>query len=196
MNCPNWIYEICIARVASEYLSSELDIVAFAKKYSEGLAISYNPIPIEAFSEPTEQIIIFLAEIEAGENAVELLENFTYFRLYFEALNVPRKLKTVFGNIEDPVKQPLEPKENTRKALRAYIFGLRSNTVPTRPAGWLLEKDENIPKLAELVAKPVTPTWPKDCLERFVPDIQYRVAQQAFANYQLFQDVAHSLPAA
>ena len=156
MNCPNWIYEICVARVASEYLSSELDIVAFAKKYSEGLAISYNPIPIEAFSEPTEQIIIFLAEIEAGENAVELLENFTYFRLYFEALNVPRKLKTVFGNIEDPVKQPLEPKENTLKALRAYIFGLRSNTVPTKPAGWLLEKDENIPKLAELVAKPVT----------------------------------------
>ena len=50
MNCPNWIYEICVARVASEYLSSELDIVAFAKKYSEGLAISYNPIPIEAFS--------------------------------------------------------------------------------------------------------------------------------------------------
>ena len=80
MNCPNWIYEICVARVASEYLSSELDIVAFAKKYSEGLAISYNSIPIEAFSEPTEQIIIFLAEIEAGENAVELLENFTYFR--------------------------------------------------------------------------------------------------------------------
>ena len=115
MNCPNWIYEICVARVASEYLSSELDIVAFAKKYSEGLAVSYNPIPIEAFSEPTEQIIIFLGEIEAGENAVELLENFTYFRLYFEALNVPRKLKTVFGNIEDPVKQPLSRKKTHLK---------------------------------------------------------------------------------
>ena len=140
---------------AMERLSSGLRINS-AGDDATGLAISYNPIPIEAFSEPTEQIIIFLAEIEAGENAVELLENFTYFRLYFEALNVPRKLKTVFGNIEDPVKQPLEPKENTLKALRAYIFGLRSNTVPTRPAGWLLEKDENIPKLAELVAKPVT----------------------------------------
>ena len=156
MNCPNWIYEICVARVTSEYISSELDIVAYAKKYSEGLGALYSPIPIEAFTEPSQEIIIFLAEIDAGESAVELLENFTYFRLYFEALNVPRKLKTVFGSIEDPSKQPLEPKENTLKALRAYIFGLRSNTVPTKPPGWLLEKDENIPKLAEIVAKPVT----------------------------------------
>ncbi len=156
MNCPNWIYEICVARVTSEYIASELDIVAFAKKYSEGLGTLYSPIPIEAFTEPSQEIVIFLAEIEAGENAVELLENFTYFRLYFEALNVPRKLKTVFGSIEDPSKQPLEPKENTLKALRAYIFGLRSNTVPTKPPGWQLENDENVPKLAEIVAKPVT----------------------------------------
>lgn len=156
MNCPNWIYEICVARVTSEYISSELDVVAFAKKYSEGLAVLYNPIPIEVFTEPSQEIVVFLAEINAGELSVELLENFTYFRLYFEALNVPRKLKTVFGSIEDPSKQPLEPKENTLKSLRAYIFGLRSNTVPTKPPEWKLENDENVPKLAELVAKPVT----------------------------------------
>lgn len=156
MNCPSWIYQICVARVVSEYLSSELDIKAFAKKYSDGLGNSYNPIPIEAFLNPSEEIIIFLAEIKAGEGAVELLDNFTYFRLHFETLNVPRKLKTVFGNIEDPVKHPLEPVESTLKSLRAYIFGLRSSTVPTKPLGWTLENDENVPNLATLAAKEVT----------------------------------------
>ena len=45
--------------------------------------------------------------------------------------------KNCFGNIEDPVKQPLEPK--THKALRAYIWS-EVKYRPHRPAGWLLKK--------------------------------------------------------
>ena len=101
MYCPNWIYQICVARVAIEYLSFELDINAYVKKYSDGLAVLYEPIPKELFSKPAEEIIKFLGEIEAGETAVELLEKYTYFKLYFEALNVSRKLKILFGTIED-----------------------------------------------------------------------------------------------
>jgi len=156
MNCPNWLYEISVARVAGEYLSSELDITAFSKKYCDGLSNLYNPIPIEAFTEPAQQIIIFLGEIEAGETAVELLETYCYFRLYFEKQNVPRKLKPLFGSIEDGSKQPLEPSEATLKSFRAYIFGLRSGTVPTPPTGWELEKDENIPSFTAIVEKSVS----------------------------------------
>ena len=156
MYCPDWIYQICIARVASEFLSSELSLLPFAKKYSDGLGKIYNPIDTEAFTAPAEQIVIFLGEIDAGDSAVMILNNYTYFRLYFESLNSPRKLKSMFGNIEDPVKQPLEAAETTLKSLRAYVFGLRSNTVPTAPDGWLLEDDENIPKLTEIVKRTVS----------------------------------------
>ena len=93
MFCPNWIYQISVSRVASEYLSSELDITPFSKKYSEGLKQFYEIIPIENFTTPAENIVVFLGEIEAGETAVELLQNYTYFRVYFETLNTPRKLK-------------------------------------------------------------------------------------------------------
>ena len=156
MYCPNWIYQISVARVVSEYLSSEMSIESFAKKYHQGLSSVYEAIPIESFVEPAEQIIIFLGEIEAGDTAVELLENYTYFKLYFEALNVPRKMKPMFGNIEDSVKIPLEHTESSLKSLRAYIFGLRSGTVPTPPDGWKLEADENAPNLSKLASQTVS----------------------------------------
>ena len=156
MYCPNWIYQISVARVVSEYLSSEMGIEAFVKKYNQGLSSRYDPIPVESFSDPAEQIIIFLGEIEAGDSAVELLNNYTYFKLYFETLNVPRKLKSMFGSIEDSVKVPLETSDSALKSFRAYIFGLRSGTVPTPSEGWRLEDDENVPNLSKLASQTVS----------------------------------------
>ena len=156
MYCPNWIYQISVARVVSEYLSSEMGIEAFVKKYNQGLSRRYDPIPVESFNDPAEQIIIFLGEIEAGDSAVELLNNYTYFKLYFETLNVPRKLKSMFGNIEDSVKVPLETSDSALKSFRAYIFGLRSGTVPTPSEGWRLEDDENVPNLSKLASQTVS----------------------------------------
>lgn len=156
MYCPNWIYQISVARVVSEYLSSEMGIEAFVKKYNQGLSSRYDPIPVESFNDPAEQIIIFLGEIEAGDSAVELLNNYTYFKLYFETLNVPRKLKSMFGNIEDSVKVPLETSDSALKSFRAYIFGLRSGTVPTPSEGWRLEDDENVPNLSKLASQTVS----------------------------------------
>lgn len=156
MFCPNWIYQISVSRVTSEYLSSELDITLFGKKYSEGLKQFYETIPIENFTTPAENIVVFLGEIEAGETAVELLQNYTYFRVYFETLNTPRKLKSMFGSIEDGVKTPLEPIETTLKSFRAYVFGLRSGTVPTPPSEWTLESDENVPNLSALASQQVS----------------------------------------
>lgn len=156
MYCPNWIYQISVARVVSEYLSSEMGIEAFVKKYNQGLSSRYDPIPVESFNDPAEQIIIFLGEIEAGDSAVELLNNYTYFKLYFETLNVPRKLKSMFGNIEDSVKVPLETSDSALKSFRAYIFGLRSGTVPTPSEGWRLEDDEHVPNLSKLASQTVS----------------------------------------
>lgn len=156
MYCPNWIYQISVARVVSEYLSSEMGIEAFVKKYNQGLSSRYDPIPVESFNDPAEQIIIFLGEIEAGDSAVELLNNYTYFKLYFETLNVPRKLKPMFGSIEDSVKVPLETSDSALKSFRAYIFGLRSGTVPTPSEGWRLEDDENVPNLSKLASQTVS----------------------------------------
>jgi hypothetical protein len=157
MYTANWIFDIAVMRTAYEFLSSEVGIEAFGKKYSEGLGKLYSqPIAPEMLFEPAQSILEFLSEIEAGEEAVELINNFTYFRLYNEGINKPRKMKSMFGTIEDPVKTQDYKAENTIKAFRAYVFGLRSNTVPIAPEGWRLENDDHIDKLKPLIEASVS----------------------------------------
>jgi hypothetical protein len=153
MYCPTWIYDIAVARTAVEFLSSDMSIEAFAKKYAEALSEDYNELPIEAFQKPAEGMLIFLSEIEAGDVAAELLTDFCYFRLYNESVGRPRKMKPLFGALEDGVKLAECNGEATIKAFRAYVYGTRSNTVPRAPAGWRLEDDEYVPKLSEVATK-------------------------------------------
>lgn len=152
MFCPAWVYDIAVARTVAEYLASDMTVEAFARKYAEGLSESFNEIPAAAIQEPAEAMLMFLAEIEAGDMAVELLTDFVYYRLYNEAVGRPRKMKPLFGSLEDGVKEVQHNSDATGKAFRAYIFAQRSNTVPKAPAGWRLEDEEHVPKLAALAA--------------------------------------------
>ena len=153
MNCPGWIYEICVARTASEFLRSELAITAFSLKYSSSLSAIYEKIDQENFQDPAEEILKFLSEIQAGETAVEYLEHYTHFRLYFESNNIKRKLNPMFGSIEDPVKNIEADKAKVIKSFKAFVFSLRSNYIDNPPEGWTLESDENIPEISKIVAK-------------------------------------------
>ena len=151
MYAPSWVFEIAVVRTASEYLESELGIEAFGKKYSEGLSkIFSKPISEELLTDNAQSILEFLSEIEAGEQAVELLNDFCFFRLYYEGVNRPRKMKSMFGSIEDPVKTQEYNSDSAPKAFRAYVFGLRSDTVPTAEDGWRLEDDEHLVTLKPL----------------------------------------------
>jgi hypothetical protein len=99
---------------------------------------------------------MFLSEIEAGDMAAELLNDFCYFRLTQESVGKPRKMKPLFGALEDPIKTQDYSSESAGKAFRAYVFALRSNTVPKALPGWMLDTDENVPFLAEVAAKKLT----------------------------------------
>ena len=157
MFAPSWVFEIAVMRTASEFLSSEIGIEAFGKKYAEGLAKLYStPIEAEFFTDTAQSVLEFLSEVEAGEQAVDLLNDFCYFRLYNEGVNRPRKMKSMFGSIEDAVKTKEYSPEIALKSFKAYVFGLRSNTVPTAPDGWRLETDEHIESLKPLLEEQVS----------------------------------------
>ena len=157
MFAPSWVFEIAVMRTASEFLASDLGIEAFGKKYAEGLAKLYTtPIEAELLTDNAQSVLEFLSEVEAGEQAVDLLNDFCYFRLYNEGVNRPRKMKSMFGSIEDPVKTQEYNNESAVKAFRAYVFGLRSNTVPMAPDGWRLEGDEHIENLKPLLEESVS----------------------------------------
>ena len=65
-------------------------------------------------------------------------------------------MKSMFGTIEDAVKAQEYKSDDTIKAFRAYVFGLRSNTVPVAPEGWRIESDEHIDKLKPLIEASVS----------------------------------------
>ncbi len=72
MHCPRFIYDIAVARSASEFLGGEMGLEVYSKKYAEGLSEHYEQVTVDTVNEAAEQVLQFLAEIEAGENAVPL----------------------------------------------------------------------------------------------------------------------------
>ena len=156
MHCPEWVFDIAVSRVASEFLASDLPIDSFASKYANGLGDRYGDVDAEKLLGAATPCLEFLSEVEAGDMAVELLEGFSYFRLYFERIGVPRKLKVLFGEVEDPVKKPAADPVATVKAFRAYVFRIRSNTGETPPSGWQLGTEDKVPGLAELAKAEVS----------------------------------------
>ena len=83
--CPEWIYSICCSQTAIEFLSGATLLESCAKKYSVGLSEHFENIPSEIISQTAHELLIFLAEIEAGETAVHMLNTYSYNRLKFEA---------------------------------------------------------------------------------------------------------------
>ena len=152
-HCPSFMFDVAVARAAGEFLSSELSLDAFSKKYFEAFSERFIEISQDDIHSAAEEMLQFLADIEAGENAVDLLFSFAYFRVYFDGPNRPRKLKPLFGTAEDAVKTKEWSKTAAPKAFRAFVFGLRSSTVPHAPVGWLLEEEEATPLLAKLAAE-------------------------------------------
>ena len=156
MHCPRFIYEIAVARSASEFLGGEMGLETYSKKYAEGLSEHYEQITVDTVNEAAEQVLQFLAEIEAGENAVPLLTDFIHYRLMFEGPGRPRKLKSMFGSIEQGAKAPEINVAEASKTFRAYVFALRANTAPSAPSGWRLEDQEHLPNFNEIAARSVS----------------------------------------
>lgn len=156
MYCSDWMFDISVGQVAAEFVSGDVGLEMLAKKYADGLSTHYHPIDLTELSGPAEELLLFLAEVEAGDMAVELIKDFSYFRLYNEGVNRPRKMKLMFGTIEDPVKVQAYSGQDMLKSFRAYVFGLRSDTVPRAPAGWSLETEESLVHFKELVSKKIS----------------------------------------
>ena len=134
-------------------MSSEMPIETFAKKYASGLSESFAEVPWELILAAATPCLEFLSEVEAGERAAEFLNDYVYDEIYFERVNVPRKMKPLFGTIEDSTKSMEYTAEGVLVSFRAFVYRMRSNTSSPTPAGWDPAVDANIPKLAELVRR-------------------------------------------
>ena len=150
--CPDWIFNLAVARTAYEFIISELPIRSYAKKYALALSEEYEEIKFEEIENEAELLLRFLVEINA-EKSDELLNNYVYFCLKFIQNGQKRKLKGIFGSAFDGVKEKKYAEKNTLKSFRAYVFGLRSGVSEKPSAGWDILEEEEIENIKDIIAK-------------------------------------------
>ncbi len=154
--CPDWMFDVIVARTASEYIKGHLDLSIYAQKYSQEISKNFMPIGTVEIAFPAEDMLRFLDKIEAGDLAVSLLHDFSHFRLYYIAQGRERKLNPFFGHVEDGVREKAYSDSNNGAQFRSFVFSIRSKLIARAPDAWKLEEDENFPFLSELVKYEIT----------------------------------------
>ena len=66
--CPDWIFNLSVARTAFEFIISDLPMKAYAKKYSTGLSEHYSDVNPEELENEAELLLRFLVEINAEKS--------------------------------------------------------------------------------------------------------------------------------
>ena len=84
--CPSWLFNLCVARTAYDFITSDLPIKAYAKKYASGLSEHYAEIKTEAIEEEAELVLRFLVETNSEESD-QLLNNYHPNNHLFQNLN-------------------------------------------------------------------------------------------------------------
>ena len=152
--CPEWIFGVCSAATAKEFLSSENSLNSISRKYSEGLSEKFNEIKFEEITACAEEILQFLSDLEANEDAVNYIDSYIYRRMCFKSSGAERKISGMFSSELDPVKTIDYSGKSVAKVFRATIFAIRNNTLSDRPPGWSFEDVENLDWLKDLLNKP------------------------------------------
>lgn len=152
--CPGWIVSIVTAQSAMDFLTASSGLDAIANKYSRGLSEQYELIHPGIIESVAEEKLRTLAEIEAAENAVIIL-NAYIFRVYkFHPDNRPRKITGLFTSEFNGSKTPIPEHKELTKTFKAFIFSIRSNVYNYAPPGWSITEEPEVGWLGELVAEP------------------------------------------
>ena len=152
--CPEWIFAVCSAATAKEFLSSENSLNSISRKFAETLSEKYTEIKYEEITACAEEILQFLSDLEANEDAVNYIDSYIYRRMCFKASGAERKISGMFSSELDPVKTNDYSVKNVTKIFRATIFAIRNSTLSDKPPGWNYQDVENLDWLKDLLDKP------------------------------------------
>ena len=145
---------IVTAHSAMDFLTGSSSLSSIASKYSRGLAEQYELIHPGIIGSVAEEKLRTLAEIEAAENAVVILNAFI-FRVYkFHPDNRSRKMTGLFTSEFKGSKTPIPEHKELTRMLKAFIFSIRSNVYNYAHPGWSIIEEPEAGWLGELVAEP------------------------------------------
>ena len=151
--CPEWIFGVCSAATAKEFLSSENSLNSISRKFAEGLTEKFNEIKYEEITACAEEILQFLSDLEANEDAVNYIDSYIYRRMCFKSSGAERKISGMFSSELDPVKTNEYSGKNIAKTFRATIFAIRNHTLSDKPPGWSYDDVEDLGWLKDLLNK-------------------------------------------
>ena len=152
--CPEWIFGICSAATAKEFLSSENSLNSISRKFSESLSEKFKEIKFEEITACAEEILQFLSDLEANEDAVNYIDSYIYRRMCFKSSGAERKISGMFSSELDPVKTNDYSGKKVAKIFRATIFAIRNHTLEDMPPGWSYEDVEGLDWFKDLLNKP------------------------------------------
>ena len=153
--CPEWIFSICCAQTANSFLASNNSMLAIAKNFSSGLSEKYNEVKFEEIIDVAENMLQFLSEIKAGEDAVNYLIDYIHYRTKFQASGSERKLSGMFSSAFDGEKTKDYNPKITFKTFKATIFSIRNYAIPKASPGWVITDEPDIDWLGELFIKEI-----------------------------------------
>ncbi len=148
--CPEWIFSIFAAQTAKEFLSSNNSIASISRKFSKSINERYDEVKFEEILDPAEKILQFLSEINAGEEAVNFINDYIHYRVCFESNGNPRKLSGMFSSAFNPQKVKEYDTDKSYKSFKATLFSIKNDAFPKSTPGWQIDDVEDIDWIGEV----------------------------------------------
>ena len=95
--CPTWVYDCVVAQSVIDFISYKVDLIQPCKKYSDGLSKLYEEVSLEEMVRASELVVSFLKENQVGEDSVDLLSSFRFFRFYCVSKDKKRSFAGCLG---------------------------------------------------------------------------------------------------
>ena len=137
-----------------DFLTASSSLSAIANKYSRGLSEQYDLIHPGIIESVAEDKLRTLAEIEAAENAVMILNAYIFRRYKYHRDNRQRKISGIFTSEFKGTKTSIPEHKELTRLFKAFIFSIRSNVYNDAPSGWSIIEEPEVGWLGELVAAP------------------------------------------
>ena len=148
--CPEWVYGICCAKTGFDFLSTNNSINMIAKKFAKELSNNYDEIKFEEIVDSSEKILQFLSEINAGEEAANIINDYIYHRVNFNSNGSIRKINSMFSSAFDGNKEKDYNSDKTLKVFRATTYSIRNGVIDKATPGWTITDVEDIDWLGEI----------------------------------------------
>ena len=138
------------SQTSKEFLSSNNSIAAISRKYSTAITERYDEVKFEEIMDLAEKILQFLSDINAGEEAVNYINDYIHYRVNFESSGSERKLSGMFSSAFDAEKAKDYNTDKCFKIFKATVFSIRNDALPKATPGWLISDKEDIDWIGEV----------------------------------------------